>query len=144
RARVWDAASSVFESPAPLRPDVVVVLAELAARGLRLALLTKGDARVQRRRVEQSGLARFFDLVSILDRKTPETFGSAAGALGLARGELISVGNSVESDIRPSEEAGIFAVWLPAYVWEYERHDPAVEVGLHRVDALTDVLRLVD
>lgn len=143
RARVWDAASSVFDLSAPLRTGAVELLGDLARRGLRLALLTKGDEQVQRRRIERSGLSHFFDLVTIVDRKTPATFESVARGLVIETCGLISVGNSVESDVRPSEKAGVYAVWLPAYVWEYERHDPAVELELHRIDALTDVIDLL-
>lgn len=143
RAQVWDAASSVFVSSAPLRAGAVELLEQLARRGLRLGLLTKGDQQVQQRRIEGSGLSHFFDLVRIVERKTPAAFASMARDLGLHPGEVISIGNSVESDIRPSHRADIYAVWLPAYVWEYERHDPAVEAQLHQVDALGDVMTLV-
>ncbi len=141
---IRNAASSVFESPAPLRDGAVEVLEQLSRRGLRLALLTKGAEEVQRQRIRDSGLAHFFDVVTILDHKTPASFMSAARQLGLDTGELISVGNSVESDVKPSQQAGIYAIWLPAYVWDYElRHDPTVEADLHQVGSLTDVIDII-
>jgi putative hydrolase of the HAD superfamily len=143
RERVRNVAASVFAAPAPLRSGAREVLAELHRIGLRLALLTKGDREVQQRRIEDSGLHRFFDLTEIVERKSAGVFRSVADQLGLATDELLSVGNSVESDIRPSVDAGIAALWLPAYVWEFEQHDPALEPDLHRIDDLGDVLRFV-
>jgi FMN phosphatase YigB (HAD superfamily) len=35
------------------------------------ALVTKGDRELQRRRVEQRGLATSFDVIEIVDAKTP-------------------------------------------------------------------------
>jgi putative hydrolase of the HAD superfamily len=144
RQDVWDAAASVFDSPAPLRDGALETLTALANRGSRLGLLTKGDAVVQRRRIEQSGLERFFDVVEIVDRKDAGAFDSVARQLGVRPAHLISVGNSIESDVLPSVAAGIFGVWLPAYVWAYEHHHPAAERDVARVDGLREVLSFVD
>ena len=143
RERVRNVAASVFAAAAPLRSGAREVLAELHRFGLRLALLTKGAREVQQRRIEDSGLHQFFDLTEIVERKSASVFRSVADQLGVSADELLSVGNSVESDIRPSVDAGIAALWLPAYVWEFEQHDPALEPDLHRIGDLGDVLRFV-
>lgn len=143
RERVRNAAASVFSSAAPLRSGAREVLAELRRYGVRLALLTKGDREVQQRRIEDSGLEQFFDLTVIVELKSAGVFRNVAYQLGVTTDELLSVGNSVESDIRPSVDAGTAALWLPAYVWEFEQHDPALERNLHRIDDLSDVLRFV-
>jgi putative hydrolase of the HAD superfamily len=143
RERVRDAAASVFASRAPLRSGAREVLAELRRYGVRLALVTKGDREVQQRRIEDSGLKQFFDLTVIVERKSADVFRHVADQLGVATDELLSIGNSVESDIRPSVDAGTAALWLPAYVWEFEQHDPALEPDLHRIDNLAEVLRFV-
>jgi putative hydrolase of the HAD superfamily len=143
RDRVRSAAASVFTTRAPLRTGAREVLTELHQRDVRLALVTKGDPAVQQRRLDDSGLAELFDVSAIVERKSPAVFRDVADRLGVATDELLSVGNSVESDIRPSVDAGVAALWLPAYVWEFERHDPALEPDLHRIDTLADVLRFV-
>ncbi len=144
RAEVLDAARSVFGALAPLRDDAANVLAELRRRGSHLALLTKGARSVQERRLADSGLANFFDVVSIVERKTPAAFASVVSQLGLAVTEVVSVGNSVQSDIRPSLDAGVDAIWLPAYVWEYEeRHDREAERSLRKIAQLGDLLHLL-
>ena len=145
RERVWSCAASVFDASAPLREDARAVLTRLAERGVRLALLTKGDATIQRRRIAESGLESLFDVVRIVTHKTSAIFQETLRALNVPRSGAISVGNSVESDIRPSLGAGIYALWLPAYAWEYERrHDPAIERNLHRIASLSDVSDLAE
>ena len=143
REHVWRASASVFVAAAPLRRGARELLAGLRRRGVRLALVTKGDREVQQRRIDESGLASVFDVAVIVERKSADVFRSVADQLGVPTHELLTVGNSVESDIRPSVDAGITALWLPAYVWEFENHDPALEPDLHRIDDLGDVLRFV-
>src|SRR5207253_2745254 len=91
--------------------------------GFRLALLTKGDPRLQRRRLDQSGLARLFDVVEIVDQKTPESIAAILDRLEVEPDHAVSVGNSVRSDVLPSLAAGVRPVWIDAHVWEYERAD---------------------
>jgi putative hydrolase of the HAD superfamily len=142
-AAVTAAARSAFEQEAPLRPHARETLTELRSQGLRLALLTKGDPALQRRRIEQSGLAPLFDVVEVVEQKTPESIRSVLERLGVDAASAISVGNSVRSDVLPSLEAGVRPVWIDAHVWEYERghggfHDRRV---LQAAD-LNDVLEI--
>jgi putative hydrolase of the HAD superfamily len=65
------AAETVFSTPAPLLPLARETLEALRSRGLRLILLTKGETGLQLRRVEQSGLGPMFDVIEIVDVKTP-------------------------------------------------------------------------
>jgi putative hydrolase of the HAD superfamily len=144
-AAVAKAARRVFTDAAPLLPDARETLAELHARGLRLALLTKGDPTVQRRRVDQSGLVPYFDLVEIVDQKTPETIAGAVATLGVDPASALSVGNSIRSDVLPSLEAGIRPVWIDAHVWEYEReHDAIEDERVVQVDRLGRLLELTE
>jgi putative hydrolase of the HAD superfamily len=135
------AATAAFEAPAPLLPHAREALAALRARGMKLILLTKGDQGLQRRRVEQSGLAPMFDVIEIVDAKTPETFATVLAKAGVAPNDALSVGNSVPSDVLPSLDAGLRPVWIDAHVWEYERPNAAVD---ERVIQLEDLAGLVE
>jgi putative hydrolase of the HAD superfamily len=142
REAVKAAARTVFERRVSLLPYAREVLAEARSRGFRLALLTKGDATLQRRRLEQSGLAPFFDLVQIVDRKTPEAITGTLERLGVEPASALSVGNSIRSDVLPSLAAGVRPVWIEAHVWEYERApDDFVD---DRVIQLEDLSGLID
>ena len=144
REAVRAAARGVFERPAPLVAHARQTLDALRDLGFRLGLLTKGDAEVQRLRVEQSGLADLFDVIEIVDTKTPEAIGSVVDRLGTPLQGALSVGNSMRSDVLPSLAAGVRPVWIDAHVWEYEREHPAAEddqvIHLDRLDQLLEVV----
>lgn len=143
REAVRAAARGVFERPAPLVAHARETLDALRQMGFRLGLLTKGDADVQRARVEQSGLADLFDVIEIVDMKTPEVIGSIVDLLGTPVRGALSVGNSMRSDVLPSLAAGVRPVWIDAHVWEYEReHSEVLDdevIQLDRLDRLLEV-----
>lgn len=134
------AAGGVFESDPPNMPDAEATLAELKSRGVRLALLTKGDPLVQARRVERSGLAHFFDMIRIVEEKTPAMIKGLVDDLGTEVGQTWMVGNSLRSDILPAIQAGLRALWIDAHVWEHERsHDHLADETITAVTRLADV-----
>jgi putative hydrolase of the HAD superfamily len=138
--RVREAASSVFNRNPVVDRHAGAVLSELRRRGVQVALLTKGDAMVQRQRVETSGLRALFHIIRIVDRKTPETLAALARELSAPLGNTWMVGNSVRSDILPALEASLRALWLDAHVWEHERtHDHLVDERVQRISSLLDV-----
>jgi putative hydrolase of the HAD superfamily len=141
RARIENAARTVFDRPAPLMAHARSTLIALRARGFRLALLTKGDPTLQRRRVEQSGLAHLFDVIEIVEAKTPESIRAVLRRIGAPPSSALSVGNSVRSDVLPSLAAGVRPIWIDAHVWEYERdHDALPAEGVIEIDNLIGVL----
>lgn len=142
RDQIRAAARSVFSRRAPVVPGAKETLSALRASGKVLILLTKGDRKVQWRRVCDSGLAEFFDLIEIVEEKTPETIRAVLAHVGIDVDRAISVGNSVRSDILPSLAAGVQPVWIDAHVWEYERTHPAFPSD--RVIELSDLTRLLE
>ena len=137
-------AKSVFHSDPPLVPGVRETLASLRSKGVRLALLTKGDRMLQLRRMERSGLLDFFNVVEIVPEKSPDVIRDVVAALGVDTGSAWMVGNSIRSDVLPAIKAGLRAVWVKAHVWEYERALDEVAGG-HSLTAerLTDIPLLI-
>ena len=72
----------------------------------RLVLVTKGDLRDQRAKLERSGLEPHFDHIEIVPEKTPETYAAILARLDIAAGRFAMVGNSPRSDILPVLAAG--------------------------------------
>jgi putative hydrolase of the HAD superfamily len=120
-AKIQQAARSVFELEAPLVLNVRETLRGLRAQGMRLALLTKGDPEIQARRIQNSGLRDFFEVVEIVPEKSASVIRSVVDRLGVEVESALMVGNSVQSDLIPAIEAGLQVVWVNAHVWEYER-----------------------
>src|SRR3984885_14743439 len=119
--RIQQAARSVFELEAPLVLNVRETLRGLRAQGMGLALLTKGDPEIQARRIENSGLRDFFEVVEIVPEKNASVIRSVVDRLGVGVEHALMVGNSVQSDLIPAIEAGLQVMWVNAHVWEYER-----------------------
>jgi putative hydrolase of the HAD superfamily len=144
RESVWQAAQTVFTRQAPLVDGAEETLHALRARGLLLALLTKGDPAVQRLRIEQSGLAPMFDLIEIVEEKTPAAIADVLRRLGVPLSAGLTVGNSVRSDVLPSLVAGVTPVWIDAHVWEYEReHEEAPAKNVTKKEELSGVLEML-
>jgi putative hydrolase of the HAD superfamily len=141
-AEIDATARTAFTKRAPLMPGALETLLALRDRGVKLALLTKGDPAVQRRRVAHSGLGSLFDVVEIVDQKTPEAFVSLLNKLGVPASAALSVGNSVRSDLLPSLDAGLEAVWIDTHVWEYERTANRPDSRVIAVEDLRDVLEM--
>ena len=120
RQRIADAARTVFSTDPLLLPHAREILEQLREQGIRLALLTKGDAVLQRRRIDHSGLARMFDIIRVVDEKSPETFQEVVNSLSAQPERSWSIGNSIKSDVLPAIEAHLRAVWIDAHVWEHE------------------------
>lgn len=140
RGLIRSAARSVFNRAAELVPDARETLSLLRADGIRMALLTKGDLAVQRRRIDDSGLAGYFDLIRIVSTKTPDDIQALVTELRVPKDGAWMVGNSIRSDVLPAIEAGIRAIWLRAHVWEYERaHDHLVDDRVVEVARIRDV-----
>lgn len=142
--QILSTARSVFEKDPPLIPGARETLVLLRARGVRLALLTKGDYELQLRRVERSGLHQFFDVIRIVPDKSPEIIREVVAALGVNPGSAWMVGNSMRSDVVPAIDAGLRAVRIPAHVWEHERtHDHLTPDGVITTSHLVNVPELI-
>lgn len=110
--------------PMELLPHAKEMLLKLAPH-YRLALATKGDLRDQERKLERSGLAPFFEYVSIVSEKNGRSYQKILHDLSLPPVEFLMVGNSFKSDILPVLELGAQAVYIPSSVlWMYEHSDP--------------------
>jgi putative hydrolase of the HAD superfamily len=126
--RVREAACSVFARTASPASGVSNVL-ELLRGYFRMALLTKGEEEVQRKRIADAGLTNVFDHVSIVPDKGVREFSEVLAALGADASSAWSVGNSLASDINPALRLGMRAIWINAPVWEYERRESKIGEG---------------
>lgn len=119
--RIRAMGESVFTSEARVYDDTAETLENLKKAGCHLYLWTQGEATVQNRRIEQSGLAHFFQDCRVTDAKTTPKLQERLELWGLKRDETWMVGNSASSDIQPAMELGLRAVWVPAYSWRPDK-----------------------
>ena len=92
----------------------VETLRTLAARGLKIALVSNYDSRLHRVAAEL-GLAPFFDAVIVSSevgwaKPSPRIYAAALDALGVAPGEALMVGDRLREDVAGARAAGLGAL----------------------------------
>ncbi|MBN1798510.1 MAG: HAD family hydrolase [Spirochaetales bacterium] len=83
----------------------------------KLALITNGIPDLQQFKLKKSGLARFFEVITISGelgtaKPDPKLFDHTLTQLGIRAREAVMIGNSLNSDIKGAQAAGIFSIWL--------------------------------
>lgn len=95
-----------------LMPHAAEVLIKLHERGCRMAVITNGFREVQHRKLENSGIDKYFDAVMISEEQgvhkpSPIIFKRALKAIGGTKNEALMVGDDFANDI---EGAMIFGI----------------------------------
>lgn len=86
-----------------------------------LILITKGETYEQGRKIEKSGLAKYFRVIEIVGYKTEDSYRKILDRNGINPSEFLMVGNSLKSDILPVVRIGGQAVHIPHEVaWFHE------------------------
>ncbi|NYD50502.1 putative hydrolase of the HAD superfamily [Actinomadura luteofluorescens] len=98
-------------------PDAAPALDALAARGLRLGVITNGDAAQQRLKVERIGFAGRLPVVVASSeagaaKPAAEIFLAACAAVGAEPHASAYVGDRLGTDARGAAAAGLTGVWL--------------------------------
>lgn len=121
--------------------DARGALVEAQAAGLAVGILTNGYLEDQRRKVEATGLEDLdVPLIASSElpaaKPDPRAFEAACDILEVAPSRCVMVGDSIESDMRGAESAGL----LPILLDRYDRHQG---VSFTRVRSLQEVARLL-
>lgn len=122
------------------------VIAGLHSR-YRLAAITNGHGEVQRARLEQAGLARFFDaVVSATDieavKPSAAMFQHTLALVEARPTDAWHIGDSLNSDIAGALNAGLGgAIWLNRHGHARNESDPEPH---HEVESLHGVLELLE
>ena len=111
----------MINKPVILLPGIERVLQELSST-YRLILITKGDLLDQERKLEKSGLSKYFHHIEVLSEKQPENYTKLLDHLDIKTESFLMVGNSLKSDILPLLEIGASAIHIPFHTtWEHEK-----------------------
>jgi putative hydrolase of the HAD superfamily len=122
RETIHGFAHAIAEQPLQLLPQVEETLAELHRRN-RLLLVTKGDLAEQSRKIECSGVRKYFHAVEVVPEKNSAIYREVIEKHALNPALTWMIGNSPKSDINPALRAGLNAVFIPhddTWVLEHE------------------------
>lgn len=126
-----------------LFPGSVETLAELQARGVRMALITNGKAETQRRKVELFQLAPYFEAVLIegevgIGKPDERLYRMALEACGASPGSAACVGDNLQWEVEAPQALGMRGIWFD---WQKAGLSPDARVRpdrvIHRLEELT-------
>ena len=98
-------------------PGALETLGQLKKSGLRLGLVTNGEAEGQRHKVERFNLDPFFDCVVIegefgVGKPDERVFRHALSILGVTPEETWMVGDNLVWDVAPAQGLGMKGIWV--------------------------------
>ncbi|GGW32951.1 HAD family hydrolase [Arenibacter certesii] len=110
----------MLSHPVELLDGVEEVLRKLKDH-YRLIVLTKGDLLDQERKLEKSGLSKYFHHVEVLSDKKEINYKNLLEHLRIPVSEFLMVGNSLKSDVLPIINIGAKAIHIPFHTtWQHE------------------------
>lgn len=113
----------MLEKDIELLPDIEEVLKGLQGK-YKLIVATKGDLLDQERKLEKSGLKKYFHHVEVMSNKKEKDYQKLLKQLDCKAENFMMIGNSLKSDILPVLELGASAIHVPFHTtWEHEHVD---------------------
>ena len=110
-----------LNKPVILLDGVEKVLQKLSSRNYKLIVATKGDLLDQERKLQKSGIEKYFHHIEIMSNKNDSDYQKLLNHLEIKPEEFVMIGNSIKSDIIPVINIGGQAIYIPFHtVWEHE------------------------
>jgi len=117
---ILDIGKEMIEKPIELIEGVEDVLSSLHGK-YKLIVATKGDLLDQERKLEKSGLLKYFHHIEVMSEKKEPDYQKLIKHLDIHSNELLMIGNSLKSDVLPLIEIGASAIHVPFHTtWAHE------------------------
>lgn len=136
---------NMLNKPVELLEDVENVLIKLS-KNYRLILATKGDLLDQERKLEKSGLLKYFHHIEVLSDKQEANYSKLLNHLDIKPSEFLMIGNSLKSDVLPLVNIKAHAIHIPFHTtWEHEQVTEQQTKGksYKTISSLNDVLKIL-
>jgi len=118
--KIIDIGKDMLNKPVELLDGVEHVLKTLSQTH-RLIMATKGDLLDQERKLEKSGLLKYFHHIEVMSDKKAKDYKKLLSHLDINPEEFLMIGNSLKSDILPLIEIGAHAIHVPFHTtWQHE------------------------
>jgi len=142
---ILESGRNILHNPATPLPGVVETLKRLQNDGrYKLALLTKGELHDQERKIERSGLGKYFSHIEIVSNKSQREYLVLCDKLGIKAEELLMVGNSFKSDIEPVLQLGGWGIHIPSEVlWRLEHTEEFDHSNLFKIKTFEEIIDIL-
>lgn len=142
--KLYQTAAKFWEPPFPLIKGVVKTLKTLRQRGYYLVLLTVGDPDVQKKKIDSTGIKKYFHEIVITENDKSKFLKDYASKFGPEN--VFMIGNSKRSDVSAAIKAGVRAIYIPWATWDYEEWEGDEELYkkyVIEVDKITKILKVL-
>lgn len=117
----------MLNAPVQLIEGIEEVLIKLS-RKYKLVVATKGDLLDQERKLEKSGLSKYFHHIEVMSDKQPQNYRKLIDHLDIGPLSFLMIGNSLKSDVVPVLEVGAHAYHIPFHTtWQHEMVSDTIE-----------------
>lgn len=116
----------------------------MAATGVTMIAVTKGQHSEQSRKLERSGLADKFEHLFVLKNKTADAYRTVMAAIKTPPERYIQIGDSISSDVLPVLEAGGRAIYVKPPVDCWEDRDIKLPEGVPSTTNLSEACHWVE
>ena len=134
----------MLTKPIELLDGVEEVLGELHHK-YKLIVATKGDLLDQERKLEKSGLLKYFHHIEVMSEKKEGDYRKLIKHLDINTNEFLMVGNSLKSDVLPLIKIGASAIHIPFHItWSHEEVslEETKNSNFHTLSQLKDIMKL--
>lgn len=139
-SKALELGKEMLNKPVVLLGNVEKVLSELQNK-YRVILVTKGDLLDQQRKLEKSGLEKYFHHIEIMSDKKEKDYEKLISHLDISPEEFLMVGNSLKSDILPVTACGGQAIYVPYEItWQHETVEETDTKEYVKVKSISEVL----
>ncbi|MBL4772609.1 MAG: HAD hydrolase-like protein [Alcanivoracaceae bacterium] len=142
---ILEIGKTMLNKPVELLDGVEDVL-ETLSKTHRLIMATKGDLLDQERKLEKSGLIKYFHHIEVLSDKKEDDYSQLLNHLDIRPEEFLMIGNSLKSDILPLINIGAHAIHVPFHItWQHEevQHLDTNNESYITLDNISDIIDLL-
>lgn len=142
--RIISFGKELMQKPVELIEDVELVLQSLQPK-YRLVMATKGDLLDQERKLQKSGLQKYFHHIEIMSEKKEPDFQKLIDRLDIVPSEFMMIGNSIKSDILPVLNLGGHGIHVPFHItWQHETVETEIKhPNFRQANAIREVLNVL-
>ncbi|WP_372755090.1 HAD family hydrolase [Mariniflexile sp.] len=136
----------MLNKPVELLDGVEDVLKVLSQK-YRIILATKGDLLDQERKLEKSGLTKYFHHIEVLSDKKEANYSKLLNHLDIKPSEFLMIGNSLKSDVLPLVNIKAHAIHVPFHTtWVHEQVTEQETNGKNykTINSLRDLLKILE
>lgn len=141
---ILDLGKKMIDRPVEVLDGVEEVLQSLMGK-YRLIVLTKGDLLDQERKLEKSGLKKYFHHVEVLSDKKEHNYKNLLTHLDIDVNSFLMIGNSLKSDVLPLVNIGAKAIHIPFHTtWQHEEVSIEEQQQTHSYLTLPNMALILD